>query len=111
VISITAMEQLLDRIGTPPCECSCSSVSFRAGGDFAPPSGTMTPNDSTTAAALSAVLSEAGAKVCGSCGTQAAVRVPVGARAAESAQHANPALLEGDIWFCFECGHEERAVD
>jgi hypothetical protein len=72
----------------------------------------MTPNnDSTTAAALSAVLSEAGAKVCGSCGTQAAVRVPVGARAAESAPHANPALLEGDIWFCFECGHEERAVD
>ncbi len=72
----------------------------------------MTPNDSTTAAALSAVLSEAGARVCGSCGTQAAVRVPVGAAsAAESAQHANPALLEGDVWFCFECGPEERAVD
>jgi hypothetical protein len=73
----------------------------------------MTPNDSTTAAALSAVLSEAGAKVCGSCGTQAAVRVPVGAASAagESAQHVNPALLEGDVWFCFECGHEERAVD
>ena len=71
----------------------------------------MTPNDSTTAAALSAVLSEAGAKVCGSCGTQAAVRVPVGtASAAESAQHQNPALA-GDVWFCFECGHEERAVN
>ena len=72
----------------------------------------MTPNEST-AAALSAVLSEAGAKVCGSCGTQAAVRVPVGAASAagESAQQANPALLESDVWFCFECGHEERAVD
>jgi hypothetical protein len=110
VISITAMEQLLVRIGTPPCEFSCSSARFRAGGGFAPLFGTMTPNDSTTAAALSAVLSEAGAKVCGSCGTQAAVRVPVGAASAAE-QHANPALLEGDIWFCFECGHEERAVD
>jgi hypothetical protein len=72
----------------------------------------MTPNDSTTAAALSAVLSEAGAKVCTSCGTQAAVRVPVGAHAAgESAQHVNPVLADGDVWFCFECGHEERAVN
>jgi hypothetical protein len=72
----------------------------------------MTPNEST-AAALSAVLSEAGARVCGSCGTQAAVRVPVGAASAagESAQQANPALLASDVWFCFECGHEERAVD
>lgn len=72
----------------------------------------MTPNEST-AAALSAVLSEAGAKVCGSCGTQAAVRVPVGAASAagESVQQTNPALLESDVWFCFECGHEERAVD
>lgn len=107
------MEQRLVRIGTALCEGACNPMRFRAGDGFAPTVGTMTPNnDSTTAAALSAVLLEAGARVCGSCGTQAAVRVPVGAaRSAESAQHANAALLEGDVWFCFECGHEERAVD
>lgn len=68
----------------------------------------MTPNEST-AAALSAVLTEAGAKVCGSCGTQAAVRVPVGA-ATEAGQQGNQAF-ESDVWFCFECGHEEHAVE
>jgi hypothetical protein len=112
VILITGTRQTEIRISTADCVAWCTPAHFQAGGDFATHLGTMTPNDSTTAAALSAVLSEAGAKVCGSCGTQAAVRVPGGSAstAGESAQ-LNPALLKSDVWFCFECGHEERAVD
>jgi hypothetical protein len=70
----------------------------------------MTPNESTYAA-LSAVLSEANAKVCGSCGTKAAVRVGAELDGGEASLRMNPLLSSGDVWFCFECGHEERAVD
>jgi hypothetical protein len=69
----------------------------------------MTTNESTYAA-LSAVLSEAKAKVCGSCGTRAAVRVGAAFDGGEAAR-VNPLLADGDVWFCFECGHEEQAVD
>jgi hypothetical protein len=62
---------------------------------------TVTTKDSS--GALTAVLAEADAHVCRNCGICAAVRV--------SAQPALPdALSERNVvWFCFECGHEERA--
>jgi hypothetical protein len=69
----------------------------------------MTTNESTYAT-LSAVLSEANARVCDSCGTRAAVRVDAAFDGAE-ASPVNPLLAGGDVWFCFECGHEESAVD
>lgn len=71
---------------------------------------TMTPNDSSYAA-LTAVLSEVSAKVCRSCQTQAAVRVGAGVHGGDPATRTDPVLLKGDVWFCFECGHEEPAVD
>jgi ribosomal protein L37AE/L43A len=70
----------------------------------------MTPNESTHAA-LNAVLSEANAKVCDSCGTKAAVRVGAELDGGKAGSRANPLRSSGDVWFCFECGHEERAVD
>lgn len=70
----------------------------------------MTPNDSSYAA-LNAVLSEVSARVCSSCQTQAAVRVGAGVHGGDPASHTDPVLLKGDVWFCFECGHEEPAVD
>jgi hypothetical protein len=65
----------------------------------------MTNTDSAAQAALSAVLSDADARECRSCGERAAVRVALNASAAE------PALAAHAVWFCFECGHEERAIE
>ncbi|HEY7288467.1 MAG TPA: hypothetical protein VH583_01430 [Vicinamibacterales bacterium] len=67
----------------------------------------MTTNESTHAA-LTAVLTEANAKVCGSCGTQAAVRVSPAPNTAMLDVTAHSAT---HVWFCFECGHEEPAID
>ena len=65
----------------------------------------MTNTDSAAQAALSAVLSEADARECRSCRERAAVRVLLKPSAAEQA------LAAQAVWFCFECGHEERVVD
>jgi hypothetical protein len=57
-------------------------------------------------AALSTVLTEANAQACRSCGEKAAVRVnPRAVTPEESLASPNP------VWFCFECGHEEPAID
>ena len=64
---------------------------------------TTTTTDSGTAAALTTVLSEAHAQVCRSCGERAAVRV-------QPQAVLNQAAPAFPVWFCFECGHEERAV-
>jgi hypothetical protein len=66
----------------------------------------MTNNDSIAAAALSAVLTEANAQVCRSCGVRAAVRVNP-----RAIVRAEPFATPNPVWFCFECGHEEPAVD
>jgi len=65
---------------------------------------TTVTTDTGTAAALTTVLSEAKAQVCRSCGERAAVRVHPHA----SVEQTAPAY---PVWFCFECGHEERALD
>ena len=84
----------------------CSAAPPRDGRDFAIVIGVMTNTESSTIAALTAVLNEANAQVCKSCGERAAVRVsPKLAAAADQTMSVNPVL------FCFECGHEERVVD
>lgn len=59
-----------------------------------------------TLAALSALLAEANARACRSCGQHAAVRT----RVPESALDRRTMLgapKEVYVWLCFECGHEE----
>ena len=73
-------------------------------------SGLMTTNDSSNDA-LTAVISMVNARVCSSCHTRAAVRVGTGVRSGDPASHASAMSLNGDMWFCFECGHEEQAID
>ena len=70
----------------------------------------MTTNDSSNDA-LTAVISMVNARVCSSCHTRAAVRIGTGVRSGDPAGHANAMSLSGDMWFCFECGHEEQAID
>ena len=66
----------------------------------------MPNTDPVTQTALSAVLSEANAQPCLSCGARAAVRVLLKSPSAAEELRAAEA-----VWFCFECGHEERAID
>jgi hypothetical protein len=65
----------------------------------------------TAYAALSAVLEEADARTCRSCGTRASVRIPstVGGDASTAGVSGVPG---GEVaWFCFECGHEDPGAD
>jgi len=66
----------------------------------------MTNTESSAIAALTAVLSEANAQVCKSCGERAAVRV-----SPKHATSADQMKIAGPVVFCFECGHEELVVD
>ena len=66
----------------------------------------MTNNDSAAMAALSSVLTEANAQVCRSCGQRAAVRVNP-----RAVSNAEPLATPNPVWFCFEFGHEEAAID
>jgi hypothetical protein len=85
---------------------ACSGAPRRDGRDLANRIGVMTNSEPSAMAALTAVLTEANAQVCKSCGERAAVRVhPKQGAGADQMKTADP------IVFCFECGHEERAVD
>ena len=61
-----------------------------------------------TAAALRAVLAEAGARVCPACKEQAAVRTCLNGAAASLPDAQAGAAY---VWLCFECGHEEPDVN
>lgn len=57
-------------------------------------------NNTQEVEAVTAVLDDAGARNCVGCGQRAAVRTlaPI------------EGSLEAIVWFCFECGHEERVT-
>jgi len=70
----------------------------------------MTSED-TAYAALNAVLEEADARTCRSCGTRASVRIPSAAGDGTSTVGVS-SVSDGEIaWFCFECGHEDLGTD
>jgi hypothetical protein len=70
----------------------------------------MTTKD-TAYAALCAVLEEADARTCRSCGTRASVRIPSVA-AGDTSTAGVSSVSDGEIaWFCFECGHEDLGAD
>lgn len=60
-----------------------------------------------TAAALDALLEEAGARICVSCGQRAAVRTDVALSPKERALRDAHRQADDVKWYCFECGHVE----
>jgi hypothetical protein len=57
---------------------------------------------------LAAVMIDAGARSCGQCGQQTAVRTLVSDAAFDGQSLRTGAVGDSFAWFCFECGHEER---
>jgi hypothetical protein len=69
----------------------------------------MITNDKTRHA-FTAVLDEAGAKTCVSCGRRAAVRAVLAVTATAVHTPVGVEGVEDAKWFCFECGHEEQVA-
>jgi hypothetical protein len=66
----------------------------------------MIPNEESTDA-FTAVLDEAGARRCVSCGRRAAVPTVLGVVVPAAAAPDSSALADSAKWFCFQCGYEE----
>jgi hypothetical protein len=74
----------------------------RAGSTLASSSRMMT--DEQTVTDWSAILEEAGAKVCVACGSRAAIRAEI---SDPPARQSSVITLDDAEWVCFECGHRE----